>query len=225
MGFSRKIKYFLVHTLKYSNKEAQVLIDSGLVEINTLVIKENALIEETCEIKVKGEIVRKKTEQVYLKFHKPIGFESSLNEAVPNNLAHFFKEYSHLAIAGRLDKQSDGLLLLSNDGKWVEQICNPDFEKEKEYEVILDKEVDLSLLEAFKRGMVIGSHRTKPAVCEILQPNQVRVILTEGKNRQIRRMCWKLGYKVLRLKRIRMDNFYLEDLNPGSIRSFYPIKH
>lgn len=224
MSFTRKIKYFLVHTLKYSNKEAQQLIHLGLVKINEMVIKENCLLNETCEITVKGEIVRKKTEYVYLKFHKPVGFECSLNETVPNNLAHFFKDYSGLAIAGRLDKQSEGLLLLSNDGKWVERICHPDFEKEKEYEVILDKEVDSSLLDAFRIGMMLGSHLTKPAVCEVMQANQIRVILTEGKNRQIRRMCWKMGFKVLQLKRIRMDNCYLEDLKPGEIHPIIPVK-
>jgi len=223
MGFSRKIKYYLVHTLKYSNKEAQKLIDDGQITLDGNVILENSALNDASEIKVKEEIVRKKNEAVYFKFYKPSGFESSLNEAVPNNLSAFFKDPTQLAIAGRLDKQSEGLLLLSNDGKWVEMICHPNFEKEKEYEVVLDKAANSSLCEGFQSGVKIGCHLTKPAYCEILDSHKIRVILREGKNRQIRRMCRKLGFEVLSLKRLRIDRYELGELSLGESISFKPI--
>jgi 23S rRNA pseudouridine2604 synthase len=223
MGFSRKLKYFLVHTLNYSNKAAQKLIDDDCIELDGILISENCVIKEEAEIKVKGQIVRAKTALVYLKFYKPGGFESSLNEAVPNNLSAFFIDHKQLAIAGRLDKQSEGLLLLSNDGKWVEKICHPEYEKEKEYEVILDKVVNSSLTGGFQTGIKIGNYLSKPALCEIIDSHKIRVVLKEGKNRQIRRMCRKLGFEVLHLKRIRIDSYELGELSLGESVNFKPF--
>lgn len=220
MSFYRKVKYYLVHTLNYTNKDAQKLIDSQKIEIDGKVITDNCIVDAQSEIKVNATIVRKKVEYVYLKFYKPVGFESSLNEKVPNNLSSFFTNYNGLSIAGRLDKQSEGLLLLSNDGKWVEKICHPNFEKEKEYEVKLDKPVDSFLVDSISAGLLIGSYLTKPARCQIIKSDTIRVILREGKNRQIRRMCWKLGYKVIDLKRIRIDKLTTEDLAVGQFLSF-----
>lgn len=220
MSFYRKIKYFLVHTLVLSNKEAQELIDKGLIEIDGRAITDNCELAEHSEIKVRGKIERLKKEFVYLKFHKPPGFESTLNVNIPGNLSVFFPEYEKLAIAGRLDKQSEGLMLLSNDGKWVEKMCNPKFEKEKEYFVTLDKLPDQAFLDQFKKGVQIGDYLTAPCQCEPLEGNTIRVILKEGKNRQIRRMCKALTYSVLKLKRIRIDQFLLEKLNPGDKANF-----
>lgn len=215
MGFSKKIKYFLVHSLKFSNKAAQELIDSGEVEIDGQTIRENCSLNEASEIKVRGTLVREQRTFVYLKFYKPRGFESSLNTRIESNLFPFFQEYSGLAIAGRLDKDSEGLLLLSNDGKWVENLCNPKFEKEKEYLVLLNRPPDEAFLNAFRSGVKLGEVHTAPCICEALTENRIRVILKEGKNRQIRRMCRKLGYSVLELKRVRIDQILLGELVKG----------
>jgi 23S rRNA pseudouridine2604 synthase len=220
MSFYRKIKYFLVHTLMLSNKEAQSLIDSGKVEIDGEKTSENCLLEEHSEVKVNGKIERKKKEFVYLKFHKPAGFESSLNTSVSNNISHFFKDYNNLAIAGRLDKQSEGLMLLSNDGKWVENMCNPKSEKEKEYLVTLDKIPDQIFLSKFSSGVQLGTHLTLPCSCELVNETIIKVILTEGKNRQIRRMCHHLEHDVLKLVRVRIDSILLEDLKVGGTEAF-----
>lgn len=218
MGFYRRIKYFLVHTLKLTNKEAQSLIDKGLVKINGQVITENCAITDDSEIIVNEKIERPKKEFVYLLFNKPAGFESTLNTKNENNLASFFEDHKDLAIAGRLDKQSEGLLLLSNDGKWIENICNPKFEKEKEYLVSLDKPITQQFIDLFKNGVAIDGFVTKICFCEKINETSIRVILTEGKNRQIRKMCIVLGYNVLTLKRIRISNFVLDSLQIGKIK-------
>jgi 23S rRNA pseudouridine2604 synthase len=223
MGFYRKIKYFLVHTLMLSNKQAQELIDSGSVEIEGVSIFENCPITSYSEIKVNGKIVRPAKKFEYLMFYKPAGYQSSLNQNVENNISVFFKDHTTLAIAGRLDKHSEGLLLLSDDGIWVENLCNPKFEKEKEYFVTLDKIPTEEFLNDFSNGVKIGGYVTKPCTCEIINGSVIRVILTEGKNRQIRRMCKKLGYFVVNLKRVRVDSFSLEDLKPGDIQAFNPV--
>ena len=215
MSFYRRIKYFLVHTLLLSNKAAADLIEKGKVEIDSVQIFENCLLEEHSEIKVNGKIERHKKEFVYLKFHKPPGFESTLNTAIPDNISVFFPGYEGLAIAGRLDKQSEGLMLLSNDGKWVEKMCNPKFEKEKEYLVLLDKSPGEDFFRSFENGVQLGDYRTAPCKCVLIADKQVRIILKEGKNRQIRRMCKTFGFAVTELKRIRIDLYELRNIGSG----------
>ena len=188
-----------------------------------LPVSENCFLEDYSEIRVNGNVVRPKKEFVYLKFYKPIGFESTLNTSIETNLSSFFKEYEGLAIAGRLDKQSEGLLVLSNDGKWVERMCNPKFEKEKEYLVTLDKEPDSDFLISFQKGVKIGKHVTAPCSCSVIGQNQLTIVLKEGKNRQIRRMCKVLGYDVIILKRVRIDDIFLNDLASGTSKILLEI--
>lgn len=221
MSFTKKIAYFLVHNLGMTNKKARQLIREGQVRIAGKPVMENCLLEEHAEIRVNDAVVRPAKKSVYLKFNKPTGYESTLNSLVEHSLSAFFKETAGLAIAGRLDKQSEGLLLLSNDGKWVEQICNPAFEKEKEYLVELDRPADIAFLTAFAEGVQIGGYRTKPCLCRFEKDSWIRVILKEGKNRQIRRMSRVLGYKVLTLKRIRIADQVLGDLQPGESQAFH----
>lgn len=216
MSFYRRIKYFLVHSLKLTNKEAQKIIEEGKVSIDGAIVFENCQLNDVSEIKVNNKIVRKKREFVYLLFNKPAGFESTLKRNIVGSLYPFFKDFEGLSIAGRLDKASEGLLLLSNDGKWVENLCNPKFEKEKEYIVTLDKTVTDEFIEHFKSGVPIDKIVTKNCVCEKINKNTIKVVLKEGKNRQIRKMCKVLGYEVLNLKRTRIAGFLLTDLQPGS---------
>ncbi len=217
MSFYRRIKYFLVHTLMLSNKEAQSLIESGQLSLDGEIIRENFFLKDEQEIRRNGELLRTGKKNIYLKFYKPSGFQSSLNKTVADNLSSFFKDYEGLAIAGRLDKASEGLLLLSNDGKWVEELCNPNFEKEKEYEVILNKKPDATFLNDFSKGVKIGAYITKACFCELKEGNTIGVILKEGKNRQIRKMCKTLGYEVLSLKRLRIGDQLLDNLKSGEI--------
>ncbi|MCC6371331.1 MAG: pseudouridine synthase [Bacteroidia bacterium] len=224
MSFQRRIQFFLVHTLFISNKEAQQLIQKGAVLLDGHSVTENCIISETSEIMVNGEIKRAKTIFTYLKFYKPRGFQSSLNPAVPNNLSMFFTAYKNLAIAGRLDKESEGLLLLSNDGKWVEEICHPTSEKEKEYVVTLNKTVTDDFITEFKNGVKIGGYQTKPCKCEKTDDRLIKVILTEGKNRQIRRMCKTLGYEVIQLKRVRIADVFLQEMVPEEIEAIHSNK-
>jgi len=220
MSFYRRIKYYLVHTLKHTNEAAQQLIDKGAVEIDNEVIKENVFLNDHAEIKVDGRIVRAKKDFLYIKFNKPAGYESTLSVNVENNLSEFFKDIKNLSIAGRLDKASEGLLLLSNNGKWVENITNPVFEKEKEYIVELDREPKEDFVTLFTKGVNIGYHVTKPCECSLLEGNSIKVKLKEGKNRQIRKMCKTLGYNVIGLKRIRIDTIELGKLKAGEKEFF-----
>jgi 23S rRNA pseudouridine2604 synthase len=220
MSFYRRIKYFLVHTLKITNKDAQHLIAAGKVEIDGTVIFTNELLDSSSEVKVNGISAREAETYVYLKFYKPKGLQSSLSEKVMDNLSSYFVEYKNLAIAGRLDKDSEGLILLSNDGKWVEEVCNPKYEKEKEYLVTLNKHPEEIFIDTFSSGIIIQGYKTKPCYCKVVGSREIKVILTEGKNRQIRRMCHKLGYTVEKLVRLRIGSIRLDNLQSSEIEQF-----
>ena len=215
MSFQKRIVFYLVHELFYTNQKASDLIKNGKVMIDDKIINENIILSQDSEIKVNNIITRNKIKLVYLLFYKPKGFESTLNSSISNNLSVFFKNFNNLAIAGRLDKQSDGLLILSNDGKWIEKLCNPKFEKEKEYDVVLDKKPNEEFIKLFTSGVLIDNYITKTCQCKIIDDLSIRVILKEGKNRQIRKMCKTLGYNVLMLSRIRIHHFKLGGLKEG----------
>ncbi len=214
MGQGKKIQYFLVHTLKYSNKQARTLIAERRVRVENEVIEKNVLINHTSEIAVDGKIVRAKPR--YYKYYKPVGFVSSLNPNVTDSLYPIFKEHLPLVIAGRLDKASEGLLIVTNDGKWAKRITDPNTLKEKEYVVKVDKSINGDFAEKMSGGVDIGFYITRPCRCKILDEHTFNIILTEGKNKQIRRMCKSLGYKVTFLKRIRIDKISIENQEVGT---------
>jgi len=217
MSYRKRIKFFLVHTLRVSNKEADELIQSGKLTVNGNVVKENVFFEETDEILLEGKTLQKGFEYLYIRFYKPRGYQSTLSKNVSDNLSQFFKQFQNVAIAGRLDKESEGLLLISNNGKWIREVTDPDSRKEKEYLVDLDREPDEDFYSKFRGGVKLKFYTTRTAMCEKVGPNQIRVVLTEGKNRQIRKMCKTLGYNVLKLKRIRIDQFELGNLKEGEL--------
>ncbi len=215
MGFGRRIQYFLVHTLNYTNKQAKSLIADGKVRIGSDIIDSNIELKESDQITVDGKLV-KKYAPLHLKYYKPVGYVSSLNENVKDSLYDVFKDHLPLIIAGRLDKASEGLLLLTNDGKWAKQITDPKNSKEKEYIVRVNKEIDKSFTKKMSEGVDIGFYFTKHCKCWLIDEFSFGIILTEGKNKQIRRMCKALGYQVVYLKRIRIDKIKLDDQAVGT---------
>jgi 23S rRNA pseudouridine2604 synthase len=214
MGQGKKIHYFLVHTLKYTNKQARAAIAEGKVRVNNVIINENGEIDHLSEIAVDGKTVRERP--IYIKYYKPVGKVSSLNQHVKDSLYDVFKAHLPLTIAGRLDKASEGLLLLTNDGKWAKQVTDPANHKEKEYLVKVDTPLTKEFAEKMSCGVDIGFYFTKPCKCSLIDDHCFSIILTEGKNKQIRRMCKALGCKVISLKRIRIDKISIENQQVGT---------
>jgi 23S rRNA pseudouridine2604 synthase len=212
MGFTRKVQYYLVHTHKFSNKEAKKLIETGAVKLNGTVILANTILEENDQVTLEEKEIKPKSTYVYIKYHKPVGLVSSLNERIEHSLFATFKHLLPLYIAGRLDKNSEGLMLLSNDGKWVKQLTDPESNKEKVYEVNLNKTMDEQFLNKMRNGVDIGFYLTKPCKCRYISESAFEITLTEGKNKQIRRMCKTFGYQVIKLKRTRVDAVLLNNL-------------
>lgn len=220
MSFRLNIKYFLVHSLGFTNKEAIRAIEYRKLKVNGSVVTENIEFNETWEIYFEDKLLKPNTPFTYIALYKPRGIETTNNEAIENNLTTIFKFDKHLGYAGRLDKESEGLLLLSNDGKYIQSLSSPIKEKEKEYLVTVNKPITDEFIDKMGAGVDIMICKTKPCFIEKICEFEFRIILTEGKNRQIRRMCKALGYLVARLIRVRIDTIELGDLKPGEYRTY-----
>lgn len=212
MSFRLKIKHHLIHALNYTNNTASELISSGKLTVNGKVIYENRVLDEADEVALDGAIVKAAMVYQYYALYKPIGIESTFDQKRADNLSVAFPFGAEFFVAGRLDKASEGLLLISNNGKWVNEMTHPASNKEKEYVVEVEQAIDDAFIEKMGAGVDIGFYVTKPCVVNRISEHTFSIILTEGKNRQIRRMCLRLGFYVTALKRIRIDDFYLADL-------------
>ena len=212
MSFRLRIKYFLIHRLNYTNKTAAALISSGKLTVNGKEIRENEVLKDEDDLKLGDEILKTKPVYQYYALHKPRGIESTFNENIKDNLSTVFPFTGEFIVAGRLDKASEGLLIISNDGKWVNRITRPEYKKEKEYIVEVDKEISDDFISKMSVGVNIGFYITQACQVAKVDEKTFKIILTEGKNKQIRRMCKKLGFRVQVLKRVRIDKFHLSDL-------------
>lgn len=211
------LKYFIVQTQGVSNSAAIELISSGrvLVNENKAGILQKLLPTDT--VTLDRKVIRPGKKLVYKILYKPRGIESTLNPEIENNLNTFLNTRDLFPV-GRLDKASEGLLLLSNDGRIYNRMLMAHHKKEKEYLVETDIPVADSHLHELENGVVIMGKKTLPSKVKRLHEKGFEIILTEGKNRQIRRMCYKLGLEVTRLIRVRMLNLCLSDLSPGQSR-------
>jgi 23S rRNA pseudouridine2604 synthase len=199
-----------------SRREADRLIEAGLVSVNGQKAVLGMKVNENDKIEIKEEALKKLSKKKIVVFNKPVGVVShnpQNGEKEPNDFLPFKETLSPI---GRLDKASSGLLLMSNDGRLVNKLLNPDFEHQKEYLVEVDKHLTASFYQTMENGVEIEGYLTKPAIIKKVAPRTFSLILTEGKKHQIRRMCAALGYKVISLKRIRFMNIELGDLPEGS---------
>jgi 23S rRNA pseudouridine2604 synthase len=220
MSFRLNIKYYLVHSLGFTNKEAIRAIEQRKLIVNGILITENSEFDATSEIYFDGKLLKPNTPFTYIAFYKPRGIETTHNKEIANNLTTVFTFDKHLGFAGRLDKESEGLLILSNDGKYIQSLSSPFKEKEKEYIVTVNKPITNEFITLMGAGVDIIICKTQPCFIEQLTEFEFKIILKEGKNRQIRRMCKALGYLVARLIRVRIDSISLQQLNPGEFREF-----
>jgi len=220
LSFRLNIKYYLVHSLGFTNKEAIRAIESRKLKVNGVIVTENSEFNETWEIYYVDKLLKPNMPFTYIALYKPRGIETTYNKTIEDNLTTVFKFEKHLGYAGRLDKESEGLLLLSNDGKYIQSLSSPIKEKEKEYIVTVNKPITDEFINKMSAGVDIMICKTKPCFIEKMNDFEFRIILTEGKNRQIRRMCKALGYLVARLIRVRIDTIELGDLKPGEYREY-----
>lgn len=218
----QRINQYLSSAGVCSRRAADALIADGRVRINGRLAQLGDLLSQDDVVTVDGNSIEPTRRRVYIAYHKPLGVESTTNRSVHRNLLDELGVESHLFPIGRLDKDSTGLLLLTNDGDIVNRILRSQFAHEKEYLVHIDRPVTTTFLKAMREGVAIGRRKTLPAVVARQNPRAFRIVLVEGRNRQIRRMCEKLGAQVTSLKRVRIMNVLLGHLKPGAWRNLYP---
>ncbi len=170
------------------------------------------------EVLVDGAAVRARPKRLYLALNKPVGVECTTNRSVHGNIVDFVGHAERIFPIGRLDKDSEGLILLTNDGDIVNELLRAENAHEKEYLVEVDRPVTPEFLAAMARGVPILGTVTAPCRTEPVRKNVFRIVLTQGMNRQIRRMCKHFDYTVRRLQRVRIVNVQLGDLPVGRWR-------
>jgi 23S rRNA pseudouridine2604 synthase len=212
------IQKFLVQELKISNKEALNLLVKERIKVNGKTPPIQQLISISDKIELDGKLLKEEQKYVYLAYYKPRGIESTLNPAIENNLLTSINFPTRIFPVGRLDKESEGLMILTNDGSIYNKILHTEIHQEKEYIVEVDQPITDEALTHLSEGIEILGKKTRPAKVSKLKDCSFNIILTQGLNRQIRRMCHKLGYEVIFLKRIRIINIKLETLKPGDFR-------
>ena len=214
-------KFFTEHGI-CSRREADRLIETGRVTINNLVAKLGDQVSASDVIARDGEVIPWGQVRIYIKYHKPVGVTTTSEAHVPRNIIQEIGHPERIFPIGRLDKDSSGLILLTNDGDIVNQILRTEFGHEREYEVMVDRPYDQAALDRLAAGVVILGSRTKPCRVERLGPRRFRIVLTEGRNRQIRRMCQAVGYRVVVLHRVRIMHLTLAGLPSGAWKPLTP---
>lgn len=214
----RRVNKFISDSGYCSRREADRLVEQGAVTVNGAVAQMGVRIVEGDQVKVNGRLIKTKVKRVYIALNKPVGVVSTTDPAEPNNIADFVGYPTRIFNIGRLDKPSDGLILLTNDGDIVNKVLRAANNHEKEYIVTVDKPISESFLKRMSSGVPILGTVTLPCKIKTMDKFTFRIVLTQGLNRQIRRMCEYLGYEVIKLKRVRIMNIHLGSLGRGQWR-------
>jgi 23S rRNA pseudouridine2604 synthase len=213
-----RINKFISDSGVASRRGADKLIEEGRVKINGKVAKIGGQVNPGDEVLVNGQLIRIARDNVYIALNKPIGITSTTEKHVKGNIIDLVNHPLRLSHIGRLDKESEGLILLTNDGDIINEILRPEHKHEKEYIVSVDKPITPDFVKQMSEGVKILGTKTLPCEVEQLSKFDFKIILTQGLNRQIRRMCAELGYEVLRLQRTRIINIELGNLPMGQWR-------
>jgi 23S rRNA pseudouridine2604 synthase len=217
-----RLNKYISETGLCSRREADARIEAGRVTINGAVATLGMQVGEGDVVCVDGQPVAGAQKHVYLALNKPAGVICTTERDVAGNIVDFIKYRERIFPIGRLDKDSEGLILLTNNGDIVNEILRSENEHEKEYVVTVDRPVTEIFLNGMASGVRILGTVTKPCKVRRVAAATFRIVLTQGLNRQIRRMCSFFGYKVLRLQRVRIINLTLGELQPGQWRQLKP---
>lgn len=201
-----------------SRREADVLIASGKVTVDGKIATTGMKVTEGQKVCVGKKPVEKKSDMVLLVVNKPVGIVCTEEKREKNNIIRFLNYPTRITYIGRLDKDSEGLLLMTNNGDIINKMMRAGNMHEKEYKVTVNKPVTSEFIEKMAAGVPILDTVTRKCEVEAIGKYKFRIVLTQGLNRQIRRMCEYLGYKVTELKRVRVMNIKLGNLQPGQYR-------
>ena len=201
-----------------SRREADTLIENGKVTINGIVALQGSKVNPGDIVEVSGRKISPDNEMIYIAFNKSLGITCTTDRRDPSNIIDYIGFDERIFPVGRLDKNSSGLILLTNDGSIVNKLLRAENGHEKEYLVTVNRPYDKDFIRSMESGVPVLGQLTLPCKIKPSGDKSFKIILHQGLNRQIRRMCEYLGYKVTRLKRIRFMNIMLGDLEPGKWR-------
>lgn len=214
-----RINKFISETGFCSRREADKLVESGQVTINGVRAVLGSQAEEGDDVRINGRrLGDKKAKHVYIALNKPVGITSTTELHIKGNIVDFVGHPERIFPIGRLDKDSEGLILLTSDGDIVNKILRSEGRHEKEYIVTVDRPITEAFVRGMSSGVKILGEMTLPCTITRMSERTFRIILTEGKNRQIRRMCSAFGYEVRKLQRIRIMNIRLGSQKVGAWR-------
>lgn len=203
-----------------SRREADKYIETGRVLLNGVVAVKGNRVEEGDKVLLDGKPLKQNPKRIYLAFHKPPGLTCTTDLRDKSNVISFINHPQRIFPIGRLDKDSEGLIFLTNDGDIVNKILCARNGHEKEYIVVVNKPLAPDFVQRMSNGIPILGTTTKKCKVEQKGRSVFKIVLTQGLNRQIRRMCEYLGYEVVKLKRLRIMSIKLDDLAPGKWRYF-----
>lgn len=218
----KRLNKYISDTGLCSRREADKLIEQNRVTINDKQPELGTKVGPSDKVKVDGKVIgavaADKSDRVYIVYNKPIGITCTTERYVRGNIIDAIGHKSRIFPVGRLDKPSEGLIILTSDGDIVNKILRAENAHDKEYEVTVDQPISDRFVKRMSRGVPILGTVTKPCVVKPTGRNTFNIILTQGLNRQIRRMCEFLGYEVTKLKRTRIMHLELKRLKPGQWR-------
>lgn len=201
-----------------SRRQADQLIEAGRVTINSRTACMGDQAGDSDEVRLDGRVIRPEEEHIILAYNKPVGVVCTTSEKEKNNIVDAVGFEKRIYPVGRLDKDSSGLILLTNMGELSDSLLRARNYHEKEYVVAVDHAITGEFLDNMRSGVQLSEARTRECEVKKLSSNRFSIVLTQGLNRQIRRMCEALGYRVRSLKRVRIENILLGDLTEGSYR-------
>lgn len=207
-----------------SRRAAERLVAAGVVRINGVIAEKNSVVASQDIVEINGEVIQLSNEKDYIILNKPVGITCTGLQTVEGNIIDFVDYPKRLFPVGRLDKDSEGLIILTNDGPIAHKILHSENGHEKEYIVTVNKPFDDEFITSMSNGVPIGDITTKKCVVTRVDEHTFRIVLTQGLNRQIRKMAKHFGFKVIKLKRIRIMNIQLEDLEVGKWRSLSDLE-
>lgn len=214
-----RINKFIGESGKSSRRGADRLVNEGRVTINGELAALGSVVEKGDDVRIDGVPVYVESEKVYMALNKPVGITSTTDTDIPGNIVDLMNHPLRVFHIGRLDKDSEGLILMTNDGDIVNPILRSEHQHEKEYIVSVDKPIKPDFLRKMAAGVEILDTTTLPCKVTQLSKYDFKIILTQGLNRQIRRMTAALGYTVVHLQRIRIMNIHLGHLPHGKWRN------
>jgi 23S rRNA pseudouridine2604 synthase len=219
-----RLNKYISETGVCSRREADKWIEAGRVTCNGRPAALGTQIGAGDEVRIDGELIGAKKKPIYIALNKPVGITCTTEPDIEDNIVDLVGHPERIFPIGRLDKDSEGLILLTNDGDIVNEILRSENNHEKEYIVTVDRPITDLSLQMMASGVKIMGELTKPCKVSRIDQESFRMILTQGLNRQIRRMCSALGYKAQRLRRVRIMNIHLGALSSGKWRHLTDVE-